>query len=81
MRLVRSQGYELVNTDITIHAEKPKLSPWKSALRDSVLSLLQPFQSSPAVVNIKAKTNEGLDAIGRREAIAARATVLLVRSE
>lgn len=81
MRLVRSQGYELVNTDITIHAEKPKLSPWKSALRDSVLSLLQPFQSSPAIVNIKAKTNEGLDAIGRREAIAARATVLLVRSE
>lgn len=81
MRLVRSQGYELVNTDITIHAEKPKLAPWKSALRDSVLSLLQPFQSSPAIVNIKAKTNEGLDAIGRREAIAARATVLLVRSE
>jgi 2-C-methyl-D-erythritol 4-phosphate cytidylyltransferase / 2-C-methyl-D-erythritol 2,4-cyclodiphosphate synthase len=80
MRLVRNQGYEVVNADITIHAEKPKLAPWKNALRDSVSAMLQQFQTTPAVVNIKAKTNEGLDAIGRREAIAARATVLLVKS-
>jgi 2-C-methyl-D-erythritol 4-phosphate cytidylyltransferase / 2-C-methyl-D-erythritol 2,4-cyclodiphosphate synthase len=80
MHLVRNQGYEVANADITIHAEKPKLAPWKSALRDSVSAMLQPFQRTPVVVNIKAKTNEGLDAVGRRQAIAAHATVLLVKA-
>lgn len=78
MKRVRGLGLEVINADITILAERPKLSPWKSAIRESVATLLG--LSDVQAVNIKAKTNEGLDAIGRKEALAARASVLLQKS-
>lgn len=68
MQRVRGLGYDVVNVDVVIHAERPKLSPHKDAIRRRVAELL-----SVAVdrVSIKAKTNEGQDAVGRGEAIAA----------
>ncbi len=68
---VRSSHMRIVNIDLTILAEKPKLSPYKAAMRDRLAQL------TGAPVNIKAGTNEGCDAIGRGEAIACHAVVLL----
>jgi 2-C-methyl-D-erythritol 2,4-cyclodiphosphate synthase len=70
---VRAAGYALVNADVTILAERPKLKSFKPAMRQ----YLTDFLGGP--VNVKAGTNEGCDAIGRGEAIAAHAVVLLAR--
>ncbi|HWE01691.1 MAG TPA: 2-C-methyl-D-erythritol 2,4-cyclodiphosphate synthase [Tepidisphaeraceae bacterium] len=71
---VHSAGYRVLNCDVTILAERPKLRSFKPAIRDAVASLLH---VEAAQVNIKAGTNEGCDAIGKGEAIAAHAVVLL----
>lgn len=74
--LVHGQGYRVSNADIVIIAQRPKLLPFIATMRDAVSALLQtPF------VNIKATTNEHLDATGREEGIAAQAVVLLMRQE
>jgi 2-C-methyl-D-erythritol 2,4-cyclodiphosphate synthase len=71
---VRGAGYEVVNVDVTLLAEKPKIKPFKPAM---VAALRECLKSDSAVINVKAGTNEGCDAIGRGEAIAAHAVVLL----
>jgi 2-C-methyl-D-erythritol 2,4-cyclodiphosphate synthase len=72
---VRQAGYRVGNADIMVLAERPKLKPFKSEMKQAVADLL----AVPADhVNIKAGTNEGCDAIGRGEAIAAHAVVLLI---
>ena len=68
---VRAANYHLVNADITVLAERPKLKTFKPQIRAFLADRL----GGP--VNIKAGTNEGCDAIGRGEAIAAHAVVLL----
>ena len=72
MELVHKAGYRVGNADITILAERPKLKSFKPAMKHRLESLI----GAPA--NIKAGTNEGCDAIGRGEAIAAHAVVLLL---
>jgi 2-C-methyl-D-erythritol 2,4-cyclodiphosphate synthase len=75
--LMAGQGWCVGNLDVTIHAEQPRLGPHREAIRQRIATLLE----VPAErVNVKAKTNEGLDAIGRGEAIAATAVVLLEQS-
>lgn len=71
---VRAVGYAPVNVDVTILAEQPRLSTYKSAIRESVAGLCGLAASA---VGIKAATNEGLDSIGRGEAIACQVVVLL----
>jgi 2-C-methyl-D-erythritol 4-phosphate cytidylyltransferase/2-C-methyl-D-erythritol 2,4-cyclodiphosphate synthase len=71
---VRSAGLEVSQVDATVRAEAPRLSPHKQAIRSSLASALSLPESR---VNVKAKTNEGLDALGRGEAIAVDAVVLL----
>lgn len=74
MRLVRAAGWQLGNLDVVVHAERPRLGPLKESMRASVAALTGlPGER----VSIKAKTGEGLDAIGRGEAIGCRAIVLL----
>ena len=68
---VRSAGFRVINADVTVLAERPKLKPFKPQMR----ALLTELLGGP--VNLKAGTNEGCDAIGRGEAIAAHAVVLL----
>lgn len=67
LQRVTEAGYAVVNVDVTIHAERPKLSPHKAAIRAEVARLLG---IGTDAVSIKAKTNEGQDAVGRGEAIA-----------
>lgn len=72
MTLIAEQGYRPANVDATIHAERPRLGPAKAAIRQEVARLLNlPMEA----VSIKAKTNEGVDAVGRGEAIACTAIV------
>jgi len=75
---VKDAGYCLANADITILAERPKLKSFKPAMRQSIAELLQ---ATVGQINVKAGTNEGCDAIGRGEAIAAHAVVLLAPNE
>ena len=72
--MVRAQGYQVVNVDVTILAEVPKVAPYASAMRDALAGCLGIAVNA---VSIKATTLEGLGDIGRREAIAAQAVVLL----
>lgn len=69
---VRRRGLVPVNLDVVIHAQRPKLTAHKDAIRTRVAQLLG---ISVDCVAIKAKTNEGLDAIGRGEAIGCTAVV------
>lgn len=71
---IRAAGFEIVNVDVVIHAEQPRLGPVKPRIRESLAKLLDLAASN---VGVKATTNEGLDAVGRGEAIACFATVLL----
>ncbi len=71
---VQAAGWVVVNTDITVIAQEPKLSPHREAICTSVAALLS-LQVS--CVNIKATTHEGLGTLGRAEGIAAHAVVLL----
>jgi 2-C-methyl-D-erythritol 2,4-cyclodiphosphate synthase len=75
---VRNAGYVVGNVDVTILAERPKLKSFKPAMVDALAKLLGVGRDR---INVKAGTNEGCDAIGRGEAIAAHAVVLLVGGE
>jgi 2-C-methyl-D-erythritol 2,4-cyclodiphosphate synthase len=66
--------WKLVNVDVTIFAQEPKLGPVKAAIRDKLAALLK----LPAgCVNVKAKTGERVGHIGRGEAIGCHAVVLI----
>ena len=66
-------GWTVVNADMTILAERPRIKAFKPNMVGVLSKLL-----GTAAVNVKAGTNEGCDAIGRGEAVAAHAVVLLV---
>jgi 2-C-methyl-D-erythritol 4-phosphate cytidylyltransferase/2-C-methyl-D-erythritol 2,4-cyclodiphosphate synthase len=71
---VSDAGWMLVNVDIVVIAQKPKLSPHAEAIRESLATTLA---VGVEAIAIKGKTNEGVDAIGRGEAIAVHAVALL----
>jgi len=72
--LLEEKKWEVVNVDLTIHAEQPRLEPFKGQMKRRIAGLLGiDFMS----VNVKAKTNEQLGEIGSGEAIAATAIALL----
>jgi len=73
--LVRQSGRVVGNLDVTILAEKPRLAPFREAMATNLAGLLS---MDVQRVNIKACTNEGCDAVGRGEAIAAHALLTLV---
>jgi 2-C-methyl-D-erythritol 2,4-cyclodiphosphate synthase len=71
---VRRRGFRVANVDSVVIAEAPKIAPHREAMRQAIAKILEiPVDA----VQIKGKTNEGLDAVGRGEAIAAQAVVLL----
>jgi 2-C-methyl-D-erythritol 2,4-cyclodiphosphate synthase len=69
-------GWAIGNLDVTIFAQEPKLGPVKSAIRQNLASMLGITDDR---VNVKAKTGEKVGHIGRGEAIACQAVVLLFR--
>ena len=74
VRRAKAAGYQIANADITILAERPRLKPFKPQMTSTLAALLD------APVNIKAGTNEKVDAIGQGQALAAHAVVLLSRT-
>ena len=72
----KASGYELVNVDSTLVCQSPKLAPHMARMHESLARLCGlPIGQ----VNIKAKTNEKLGYLGRKEAIEAQAVVLMVK--
>lgn len=72
--LVRSVGFELINADITVIAEQPKLGKFKSAMEANIANALN---LTPSRINVKATTTEKLGFTGRGEGIAATASASL----
>ena len=72
--MVRDHGYEVGNLDVTVILERPKIKDAIDAMRARLAGALGVDVNR---VSIKGKTNEGVDAIGRSEAIAAHAVALL----
>ncbi len=77
LKRVNEAGFEVVNLDATIIAQAPKLAPHMERIRASVAECLAVDTSR---VNIKAKTNEGCDAVGEKRAIEAHAVILLAKA-
>ncbi|GAB2191116.1 2-C-methyl-D-erythritol 2,4-cyclodiphosphate synthase [Sessilibacter sp. MAH1] len=73
-RKIQESQYQLVNADMTIVAQAPKMAPHISAMVEKIASDLQ---TSIDTINVKATTTEHLGFTGRKEGIAAFATVLL----
>jgi 2-C-methyl-D-erythritol 2,4-cyclodiphosphate synthase len=69
-------GWRVVNVDVIIFAQEPRLGPLKAAIRASLAELLAIELDA---VNVKAKTGEHVGAIGRAEALACQAVVLIER--
>ena len=74
--LVRGAGYAVASLDATVIAETPRIGPHAAAMREAIAKGLG---VDVDVVSVKAKTNEGLGAIGASEAIAAMAVALITR--
>lgn len=72
--MVREAGYGVVNLDVVIILERPKIAPLIDRIREGVAAALGIAVDG---VSVKGKTNEGVDAVGRGEAIAAHAVALL----
>jgi 2-C-methyl-D-erythritol 2,4-cyclodiphosphate synthase len=75
---VKAAGWVVVNIDATVHAQAPKIGPHAAAMVRNVAADLGVAENA---VNIKAKTNEGLGYLGRKEGIAATVVALLARSD
>lgn len=74
--LIKEKGYRVVNVDLTVCAEVPKLNPYVEEMRGVVAGLLEVDVDA---VSIKATTTEGLGFVGHREGIAAYATCLICK--
>ncbi|MGB7623436.1 MAG: 2-C-methyl-D-erythritol 2,4-cyclodiphosphate synthase [Terriglobia bacterium] len=72
--MIHNQGFRIVNVDTIIIAEVPRMAPHLGAMISRIAEILS---ISPAQVNIKAKTHEGVDAVGQGDAIAAQAVALI----
>ena len=76
LELARDDGWEVVNIDSTVRAERPKLAPYIQHIRERIAQVVG---IASEAVSVKAKSGEGLDAVGRGEAMSAIAVVLLER--
>jgi 2-C-methyl-D-erythritol 2,4-cyclodiphosphate synthase len=78
VKLLKSHNWIVNNVDITIILEKPKLSIYKEQIVENLATILEiPIQS----ISVKAKTNEGQDAVGRGEAVIAQVIVSIISKQ
>jgi len=71
------RGYKLGNVDVTLIAQKPRMMPHKPAMKENIVALLQ---STPDRVNVKARTHEGVDAVGEVRAIECHVCLLMEKA-
>ena len=74
--LVRQRGYRIVNVDVALVLEAPKIGPYREQIRKSVAETLE---VEPDRVGLKAKTAEGLGPVGRGESAEAHAVASLAK--
>jgi len=72
--LLKKNGWEVVNVDVSVVAEEPKINPYKKEMRDNISNAMNCSVNS---VSIKATTNEKLGTIGRGEGIAVFSVAML----
>lgn len=72
--LIKEKGYSLINADCTILLQKPKIAPYILPMRECLAKVLE---TEADRISVKATTTEGAGFVGREEAIAVYATVLL----
>jgi 2-C-methyl-D-erythritol 2,4-cyclodiphosphate synthase len=75
--IVRQAGFSIVNVDVVVIAERPKLAPYIDRIRANVAGALG---IAVQRVGVKGKTNEGVDSMGAGESIAVHAIALLMTS-
>jgi len=75
VRLAKELGFEISNLDCTVDLERPKLRPHIATMREKIAEALG---CEVGRISVKAKTGEGLDAVGSGSAVRAEAVVLLV---
>jgi 2-C-methyl-D-erythritol 4-phosphate cytidylyltransferase/2-C-methyl-D-erythritol 2,4-cyclodiphosphate synthase len=75
---VANEGLKLMNASIIINAQQPKLAPHLDDMKKNLSEVLSPIMNSSSIVSLTPKHGEGIGEIGRGEAIAVYATVLLV---
>ncbi|HZT54717.1 MAG TPA: 2-C-methyl-D-erythritol 2,4-cyclodiphosphate synthase [Burkholderiaceae bacterium] len=76
VEMLARRSWRVVNADLTLLAQQPRIAPWREQIRHSVAQMLQ---LTVADVNLKATTTEHLGFLGRNEGLAAMATVLIDR--
>lgn len=72
--MIRQQGWSIVNADLTIICELPKIAPYTELMRENIASVVD---MDVADISVKATTTEGLGFCGRQEGISAQAIVML----
>lgn len=77
-QMLASDGWKIVNLDLTIACEQPRITPHVASMRAVMASILQ---TSESAVSVKATTTEKLGFCGRGEGIAAMAVVLIQREK
>ncbi len=77
MERVRAAGFAVGNVDVIVHAEAPKMSPYKKRIAESIAELVGLL---PDHVSVKAKTNEGMGPLGFADGIACTAVAVLAQS-
>ncbi len=75
-KIITEQGYTINNIDCTIFAQEPKMLPFINQIREKLASVLK---INVSLISIKAKTMEGLDSVGQKNAIAAQCVLLLLK--
>jgi 2-C-methyl-D-erythritol 2,4-cyclodiphosphate synthase len=75
-KLLDANGFSIEHVDAVVIVEKPKLGPHFPKMREALAKALR---ISPEKIHLKAKTNEGVDAVGRGEAIASHVVATLVK--
>jgi 2-C-methyl-D-erythritol 4-phosphate cytidylyltransferase/2-C-methyl-D-erythritol 2,4-cyclodiphosphate synthase len=78
LAVVRARGFAVENVDVVVVLEAPRLGPHRAVIEQQLAAALDVDVSR---VSVKAKTNEGVDAVGRGEAIAAHAVCMLTGSK
>jgi 2-C-methyl-D-erythritol 2,4-cyclodiphosphate synthase len=76
--LVKKKGYAVCNVDTVIIAQEPNLAPFKKKIAENIAKALKIDNDC---VSIKAKTNEGIGGIGRKEAVACYAVALVKKGD
>lgn len=72
--LAGERGFHIINVDANVLLERPKLRPFVAAMRENLAHTLN---AEMGCVSVKAKTGEGLDAVGRGEAVTVQAVIML----